>query len=122
MLPRLRRLLPSRRPGAPCPHCDEPVAIADLPSIPPIRRTDHDAHLEHFYSMTLSFEEILRLSVPERVQLVEAIWESIAASPESLPVTDAQRQELDRRLDAYARDPSELRSWDEVRVRLEHRE
>ena len=70
--------------------------------------------------MTISFDEILRLSVPERVQLVEDIWDSIAVSPESLPITDAQRQELDRRLDAYARNPSELRSWDEVRSRLEH--
>jgi putative addiction module component (TIGR02574 family) len=71
--------------------------------------------------MTISFDEILGLSVPERIQLVEDIWDSIAASPESLPITDAQRQELDRRLDAYARDPSELRSWDEVRARLEDR-
>ncbi len=72
--------------------------------------------------MTISFEEIHRLSVPERVQLVADIWDTIAAAPESLAITDAQRQELDRRLDAYARDPSDLRSWDEVRARLEHRE
>ncbi len=72
--------------------------------------------------MTIRLEDILKLSVPERVQLVEDIWDSIAASPEALPVTEAQRQELDRRLAAHARDPSEARPWGEVRARLEQRE
>lgn len=69
--------------------------------------------------MTISLDEILKLNVPERVQLIEAIWDSIAAAPDPLPVTDKQRQELDRRLDAYAHEPSDLRPWDEVRERLE---
>lgn len=69
--------------------------------------------------MTVSFEDILRLSVTERVRLVENIWDSIAASPESLPITDAQRRELDRRLERLARDRSGLSSWEDVRSRLE---
>ena len=72
--------------------------------------------------MSIQFEDILKLSVPERVQLVEDIWDSIAASPEALPITEGQRQELDRRLAAHARDPSEARPWEEVRARLERRE
>ncbi len=72
--------------------------------------------------MTIQLEDILRLSVSERVQLVEDIWDSIAASPEALPITEQQRQELDRRVAAHARDPSEVRSWDQIRVRLEQRE
>jgi len=56
------------------------------------------------------------------MQLVEDIWDSIAASPEALPITEQQRQELDRRLAAHARDPSEVRSWDQIRARLEQRE
>lgn len=72
--------------------------------------------------MTVRLDDILRLSVPERVQLVEDIWDSIAASPDSLPVTDEQRQELDRRLAAHARDPSAARPWDAVRARLEQQE
>ena len=42
--------------------------------------------------------DILELSVAERVRLVEAIWDSIAAAPQALPLTEWQRKELDRRL------------------------
>ena len=41
-----------------------------------------------------------RLSIPERLQLVEEIWDSIAPSLEQLPLTQEQRDELDRRLAA----------------------
>lgn len=41
---------------------------------------------------------ILQLSIAERIQLVEDIWDSIATAPEALPVTQAQRDELDRRV------------------------
>lgn len=44
------------------------------------------------------FPEILELSVAERIRLVEDIWDSIAAEPDELPLTDSERQELDRRL------------------------
>jgi putative addiction module component (TIGR02574 family) len=47
------------------------------------------------------------MSVAERIQLAEDIWDSIVAKPESLPLTDAQRQELDRRLEMYAQNPDE---------------
>jgi len=72
--------------------------------------------------VTIQLEDILRLSVSERVRLVEDIWDSIAASPEALRITEQQRQELDRRLAAHARDPSEVRSWDQICARLEQRE
>jgi putative addiction module component (TIGR02574 family) len=57
--------------------------------------------------MSTQLEDILQLSVSERIQLAEDIWDSIAANPESLPLTDAERQELDRRLESFARNPDE---------------
>ena len=66
-------------------------------------------------------EEILRLSVEDRIQLVEAIWDSIAEHPESLPVTEAQRKELDRRLADHLREPEAARPWSEVRRSLERK-
>jgi len=63
-------------------------------------------------------EEILRLSIEERIQLVEAIWDSIADNPETLPLTDAQREELDRRLAEHRRNPQAARPWPEVRDSL----
>lgn len=44
------------------------------------------------------------LSINERILLVEAIWDSIAADQAMLPLTPEQRDELDRRLDAYETD------------------
>ena len=60
-------------------------------------------------------EEILNLSVEERIQLVEAVWDSIAQHPESLPLTEAQRKELDRRLADHQRNPQAARPWSQVR-------
>jgi len=50
--------------------------------------------------------EILELPVEERMRLVEVIWDSISAVPESLPLTEWQRDELDRRLAEYEADPA----------------
>lgn len=57
---------------------------------------------ENGHMSPLALKEILKLSVSERVQLAEDIWDSIVASPESLPVTDAQKRELDLRRDTHA--------------------
>ena len=65
-------------------------------------------------------EEILRLPVAERLQLVEDIWDSIAATQEEVPVPDWHRAELDRRLDDPEPGPS--LSWDEVRAKLRGRD
>ena len=58
------------------------------------------------------------MSIEERIQLVEDIWDSVAAFPEAVPMTDAQRQELDRRLEAYAQNPNDGISWDELKDKL----
>ncbi len=67
---------------------------------------------------TLSMSDVLALSVPERVKLVQAIWDSIEAVPEAVPVTEEERAELDRRLDAYYRDPDAGSPWSEVKARI----
>jgi putative addiction module component (TIGR02574 family) len=66
-------------------------------------------------------DQILSLSVEERIQLVEAIWDSIAESPDALPVTDAQRAELDRRLATHLREPDATRPWPQVRDELKRK-
>jgi putative addiction module component (TIGR02574 family) len=61
------------------------------------------------------------LSVSERIQLVEDLWDSIAASEADVPLSAAQRDEIDRRLEAFERDPGRGAPWDEVRSRIEGR-
>jgi putative addiction module component (TIGR02574 family) len=69
--------------------------------------------------MSISSDEIQKLSVEERLELIERHWDSIVDEPDRLPITDAQRRELDRRLDSYARRPPRLSTWEEVQARLD---
>ncbi len=62
--------------------------------------------------------EILELPVAERVLLVETIWDSISAAPESLPLTQWQKEELDRRLAEYQSDPESGAPFEEVLARI----
>ena len=63
--------------------------------------------------------DFLRLSVAERIQLAEDIWDSIAAeSPESATLTAAQLQEVQARLQAHDQDPSTAVPWEQVRSEL----
>lgn len=65
--------------------------------------------------------DILELSVAERILLVEDIWDSIAEAPETLPLTAAQKEELNRRLAAYHQDSSAGSPWHEVVARIKSR-
>lgn len=60
-----------------------------------------------------------RLSVAERILLVEELWDSIASSPEAFTLTDAHRQDLDRRLEQYRDNPKAGSPWKEVKTRLQ---
>jgi putative addiction module component (TIGR02574 family) len=62
--------------------------------------------------------DVLALPIEDRLRLVEEIWDSIAAFPEAVALTDAQRQELDARLDAHRRNPTAGSPWAEVKDRL----
>lgn len=59
-----------------------------------------------------------RLSIEDRLRLIEELWDSIAATPDEVPVSEAQRQDLQRRLDASQADPKVGSTWEEVRRRL----
>ena len=63
--------------------------------------------------------EYMKLSVSERIQLVEDIWDSIAAeAPDTVELSEAQKAELHRRLAAHRADPSSAIPWEQVRSKL----
>lgn len=66
----------------------------------------------------MQMQEILQLSIAERIQLVEDIWDSIALKPEDVPLTDAQRSELDRRLLQYKENHADVISWKDLKKKL----
>lgn len=71
--------------------------------------------------MGIAKEEILNLSIEDRLHLLEVIWESIVDEPATLQLSTAQKQELDRRLDSLQKDPVSGRSWKDVRDTLLNR-
>jgi putative addiction module component (TIGR02574 family) len=63
--------------------------------------------------------DLLELTPAERIQLAEDLWDSVSASPESMPgLTAEQLEEIERRLGEHARDPAAALPWEEVRARL----
>jgi putative addiction module component (TIGR02574 family) len=62
---------------------------------------------------------INRLSLAERILLVEEIWDSIAAEAEALEVPQSHKDELDRRLAAFHAEPQAGSSWEDVKSRLQ---
>lgn len=61
--------------------------------------------------------DLRQLPVPERMSLVEALWDSIADDQSQLEWTEAQKSELDRRLEARE-GRSAASSWDDVKRRI----
>ncbi|MGA2621222.1 MAG: addiction module protein [Thermoguttaceae bacterium] len=68
--------------------------------------------------MNQQFAEIFGLTLAERIQLVEDLWDSIAAEAEGLPLPDWQKAELARREAEYRRDPSLAGTWDDAKQRI----
>jgi putative addiction module component (TIGR02574 family) len=62
--------------------------------------------------------EIEKLPITERITLVEAIWDSIAADSAAVPIPEWQREIVRDRLAEYHRDPESGSGWEEVRARL----
>lgn len=68
--------------------------------------------------MTKVIEEIKKLSIAERIDLVEAIWDSIAEEEPSLTPTEKQRQFLLERSAAYDQNPESTVTWEEIKASL----
>lgn len=70
--------------------------------------------------MTQDFDpnELRKLPVADRLELIEDLWDSIEADAANLPLPDWHRAEIDRRLDALDSGASSGAPWDEVRRRI----
>jgi putative addiction module component (TIGR02574 family) len=71
--------------------------------------------------MSSSGESIFDLSLSEKLQLVEDLWDDIASTPEEVPVHDWQKAELARRKQNLLRNPGSALSWDEIQQRVRSR-
>jgi len=64
---------------------------------------------------------VFDLSPSEKLQLVEDLWDDLAATPESVPVHEWQKEELARRKANLMNSPASGLSWDEVKRRVRGR-
>ena len=71
--------------------------------------------------MNVRLEDLKHLPLAERLQLVEDLWDSIAAELESVPLSDSLKEEMDRRLEEYLEDPSSAVPYEEVKRRMKEK-
>jgi len=62
--------------------------------------------------------DTLTLSIPERIQLVEDIWDTIAADAQFIELTEDEKRIIDERLEAYHRNPDLGSPWEDVYKRV----
>jgi len=81
-----------------------------------------DREMWYDYGMgKVARKDILNLSIAERIELIGDIWDSLAEVAEAVTLTEAQKAELDRRLDAHRKDPTAGAPWPVVRDRIAKR-
>ena len=68
--------------------------------------------------MDLSFEQ---MSLGERIEYLQDLWDRITEEPQTVPVTEPQRDELRRRVSTYRADPSAGATWEQVLERARGR-
>lgn len=71
--------------------------------------------------MKITVADALQLSVPERIQLITEIWDSIAECPEKIELTHVTRQLIRRRLADYRANPGAGSPWEDVKRRILNR-
>lgn len=59
-----------------------------------------------------------RLSIADRIALVQEIWDSIAANPESFPLTEDVKQLLDRRCADLDANPNNVLTWEQIKAHI----
>jgi len=58
------------------------------------------------------------LSMDERIDFVQSLWDHIAAMPEQIPIPDWHRRIIQERLKSYRADPTAGRPWMDVRAEI----
>jgi putative addiction module component (TIGR02574 family) len=70
---------------------------------------------------TIDIPEISHLSTPEKILLLEDLWESIASQESEVPVPESHKEELDKRLERHVHSPGKLLSLKQLQARIERR-
>jgi len=69
----------------------------------------------------IDMPQISKLSIPDKILLVEDLWDKIVADESDIPVPQSHKKELSKRLRRYKTTPGNLLSLKELRVRIEEK-
>jgi len=69
---------------------------------------------------TALIDELRSLPMSERLDIVELLWDSIAAESDSIPLSDTQAQLIDQRLESHNNDTKSGTDWDTLRSELKN--
>ncbi|MBD2605410.1 addiction module protein [Scytonema hofmannii FACHB-248] len=68
--------------------------------------------------IAVTLNEIKTLSIEDRIRLVQAIWDSIAAEQIYPEITELQKQEMDSRITDYEANPENVLTWEEIKASI----
>ena len=65
--------------------------------------------------------DILAMTVEERLDLIERVWDTLAETPEAIPLPDWHKDALEQRLRSFEESPGEGADWDTVEAHIKRR-
>ncbi len=68
--------------------------------------------------MNTEFTQVFELTLSEKLQLLEDLWDSIAQAPEQIPLLEWQKEELAHRKATYLEKPDSGSSWEAAKERI----
>jgi putative addiction module component (TIGR02574 family) len=68
--------------------------------------------------MAIHLNEILKLSLSERLLIMEALWNSIVSDQSKYEISEEHRLILEEALEEYKKNPNDVKSWEEVKAEL----
>jgi putative addiction module component (TIGR02574 family) len=69
----------------------------------------------------MSTDSLFDLTPPEKLQLVEDLWDDLAATPADVPIHDWQKEELARRKANLLSKPASAMSWQDLKAKIRSR-
>jgi putative addiction module component (TIGR02574 family) len=80
-----------------------------------------DPNNYRFHDLSVILEqhpELQQLSASEKLDLVSELWDNLAATSRGVPVAPGQIAEVDRRMEAYRKDPTQVTTWETIRGQI----
>jgi putative addiction module component (TIGR02574 family) len=94
-------------------------ASGHLNDVRPVRLKRHASYRQIPTMVKIDMDSIKRLSVADRVRLVQDIWDTLQPTADESPLTEEQRRLIDQRLEDHRRDPDSAIPWEQVKARIE---